>query len=34
MVTTEDARWLAGYLRTMVASRPTAWAGTEMTLSS
>jgi DNA-binding MarR family transcriptional regulator len=33
MVTTEDARWLAGYLRTMVASRPTAWAGTEMTLS-
>jgi len=33
MVTTEDARWLAGYLRTMVSSRPAAWAGTEMTLS-
>jgi len=33
MVTTEDARWLAGYLRKMVASRPTAWAGSEVTLS-
>ncbi|MGH3671302.1 MAG: MarR family winged helix-turn-helix transcriptional regulator [Pseudonocardiaceae bacterium] len=33
MVTTEDARWLAGYLRKMVASRPGAWAGSEMTLS-
>jgi DNA-binding MarR family transcriptional regulator len=33
MVTTEDARWLAGYLRRMVSTRPAAWAGTEMTLS-
>ena len=33
MVTTEDARWLAGYLRKMVSSRPAAWAGTELTLS-
>jgi DNA-binding MarR family transcriptional regulator len=33
MVTTEDARWLAGYLRGMVSSRPAAWAGTELTLS-
>ncbi|HEV7450056.1 MAG TPA: MarR family transcriptional regulator [Pseudonocardiaceae bacterium] len=33
MVTTEDARWLAGYLRGMVSSRPAAWAGTEMTLA-
>lgn len=33
MVTTEDARWLAGYLRKMVATRPAAWAGSEMTLS-
>ena len=33
MVTTEDARWLAGYLRKMVASRPAAWANCELTLS-
>lgn len=33
MVTTEDARWLAVYLRKMVSTRPAAWAGTEMTLS-
>ena len=33
MVTTEDARWLAGYLRKLVSTRPVAWAGTEMTLS-
>ena len=33
MVTTEDARWLAGYLRKMVSTRPAAWAGTEITLS-
>ena len=33
MVTTEDARWLAGYLRKMVSTRPAAWAGTELTLS-
>lgn len=33
MVTTEDACWLAGYLRKMVSSRPAAWAGTELTLS-
>jgi DNA-binding MarR family transcriptional regulator len=33
MVTTEDARWLAGYLRKMVSARPAAWAGTDMTLS-
>jgi DNA-binding MarR family transcriptional regulator len=33
MVTTEDARWLAGYLRKMVTTRPAAWAGSEMTLS-
>ncbi|MGH3515244.1 MAG: MarR family transcriptional regulator, partial [Pseudonocardiaceae bacterium] len=33
MVTTEDARWLAGYLRKLVSTRPAAWAGTEMTLS-
>jgi len=33
MVTTEDARWLAGYLRKMVSTRPAAWAGAELTLS-
>jgi DNA-binding MarR family transcriptional regulator len=33
MVTTEDAHWLAGYLRKMVSARPAAWAATEMTLS-
>jgi hypothetical protein len=33
MVTTEDARWLAGYLRAMVSMRPVAWADSEMTLS-
>ncbi|MGH3719772.1 MAG: MarR family winged helix-turn-helix transcriptional regulator [Pseudonocardiaceae bacterium] len=33
MVTTEDARWLAGYLRKMVATRPAVWAGSEITLS-
>jgi DNA-binding MarR family transcriptional regulator len=33
MVTAEDARWLAGYLRKMMSARPTAWAGTEMTLA-
>jgi DNA-binding MarR family transcriptional regulator len=33
MVTTEDARWLAGYLRKMVSTRPAAWAGAEITLS-
>jgi DNA-binding MarR family transcriptional regulator len=33
MVTTEDARWLAGYLRKMVSSRPAAWAGNDLTLS-
>jgi DNA-binding MarR family transcriptional regulator len=33
MVTTEDARWLATYLRKMVAARPAAWAGSELTLS-
>jgi DNA-binding MarR family transcriptional regulator len=33
MVTTEDARWLAGYLRKMVAGRPGAWAGSDLTLS-
>jgi DNA-binding MarR family transcriptional regulator len=33
MVTMEDARWLAGYLRTMVSTRPAAWAGTDVTLS-
>jgi DNA-binding MarR family transcriptional regulator len=33
MVTIEDARWLAGYLRTMVSSRPAAWAGTDVTLA-
>ncbi|MGH3772793.1 MAG: MarR family winged helix-turn-helix transcriptional regulator [Pseudonocardiaceae bacterium] len=33
MVTTEDARWLAGYLRKMVSTRPAAWAGSDMTLS-
>lgn len=33
MVTAEDARWLAGYLRKMVATRPSAWAGSELTLS-
>ncbi|HET9117795.1 MAG TPA: MarR family transcriptional regulator [Pseudonocardiaceae bacterium] len=32
-MTTEDACWLAGYLRKMVSSRPAAWAGTELTLS-
>jgi DNA-binding MarR family transcriptional regulator len=33
MVTPEDARWLAGYLRKMVSARPAAWAGSELTLS-
>jgi DNA-binding MarR family transcriptional regulator len=33
MVTMEDARWLAGYLRTMVSTRPAAWAGTDLTLA-
>ena len=33
MVTTDDARWLAGYLRGMVSSRPAAWAGSELTLA-
>jgi DNA-binding MarR family transcriptional regulator len=33
MVTVEDARWLADHLRKMVASRPAAWAGSEMTLA-
>jgi DNA-binding MarR family transcriptional regulator len=33
MVTPEDARWLAGYLRRMVSARPAAWAGSELTLS-
>jgi DNA-binding MarR family transcriptional regulator len=33
MVTTEDARWLASYLRKMVSARPAAWAGTDLTLS-
>ncbi|MGH3778825.1 MAG: MarR family winged helix-turn-helix transcriptional regulator [Pseudonocardiaceae bacterium] len=33
MVTTEDAHWLAGYLRVMVSSRPGAWAGSELTLA-
>jgi DNA-binding MarR family transcriptional regulator len=33
MVTAEDARWLAGYLRKMVTSRPAAWADSELTLS-
>lgn len=34
MVTIEDARWLAGYLRKMVSTRPAALgAGTDLTLS-
>jgi len=33
MVTTEDARWLASYLRKMVCARPAAWVGTDLTLS-
>jgi DNA-binding MarR family transcriptional regulator len=33
MVTTDDACWLASYLRKMVSSRPAAWAGSEMTLA-
>lgn len=33
MVTTDDARWLADYLRKMVSSRPAAWAGSDMTLA-
>lgn len=33
MVTTEDARWLATYLRKMVSARPAAWAGCDLTLS-
>ncbi len=32
MVMTEDARWLADHLRKLVASRPAAWAGSDMTL--
>ena len=33
MVTADDARWLADHLRKMVSARPSAWAGTEMTLA-
>lgn len=33
MVTTEDARWLASYLRKMICARPAAWAGMDLTLS-
>jgi DNA-binding MarR family transcriptional regulator len=33
MVTTDDASWLAGYLRKMVSSRPAVWGGSEMTLA-
>lgn len=33
MVTTDDARWLADYLRKMVSGRPAVWAGSEMTLA-
>jgi DNA-binding MarR family transcriptional regulator len=33
MVTTEDARWLANYLRKMISARPAAWVGSELTLS-
>ena len=33
MVAVDDARWLADHLRKMVASRPAAWAGSEITLA-
>ena len=33
MVTTEDARWLASYLRKMVSGHPAVWAGADLTLS-
>src|SRR5919206_749156 len=33
MVAIEDAHWLADHLRKMVARRPTAWAGSELTLA-
>jgi hypothetical protein len=33
MVTVDDARWLADHLRKMVASRPAAWAGSELPLA-
>jgi DNA-binding MarR family transcriptional regulator len=33
MVTTEDARWLASYLRKMISARPAAWVGSDLTLS-
>jgi DNA-binding MarR family transcriptional regulator len=33
MVSMDDARWLAGYLRTMVSARPAAWAGADVTLA-
>jgi DNA-binding MarR family transcriptional regulator len=33
MVPIEDARWLADHLRKMVSRRPTAWAGSELTLA-
>jgi DNA-binding MarR family transcriptional regulator len=33
MVTSEDARWLADYLRKVVSGRPAAWASSELTLA-
>jgi DNA-binding MarR family transcriptional regulator len=33
MVAVQDARWLADHLRKMVATRPAAWAGSELTLA-
>jgi hypothetical protein len=33
MVTTDNARWLAGYLQKMVSRRSAAWVGAELTLS-
>lgn len=33
MVTSEEARWLADYLRKMVSGRPAVWAGSELTLA-
>ena len=33
MVTTDDASWLAGYLRKRVSPRPAVWVGSKMTLA-
>jgi DNA-binding MarR family transcriptional regulator len=32
MVASDDARWLADYLRKLISGRPAVWAGSDMTL--